>query len=222
MNMNKTILLLYMENYLTRDTIIAALLFCLLGSLIHLLAHEMGHLVGGLLSGYSLLFLQCEFLRIERDKNGRLHLKCKRERGGQCVMVPKSMERVHFIAYNVGGICANILIVALCFVLFLCSDSVYMNLLLMEVAIIGIGKILFNLIPYRTDSSMSDGYVIKLLRRDRAIQKDYAMYLNLYSSLFLGEIIDPEKYTYEREQSLNEEELVYYNEIQDIVKTLDL
>ena len=58
-----------------------------------------------------------------------------------------------------------------------------------------------------------------LLKKGDAVQKDYAMYLNLYSKILLNKPIVLQQYTYERENYDNQDELLYYMEIQDILKS---
>jgi len=45
------------------------------------------------------------------------------------------------------------------------------------------------------------------------------MYLNLYSKILLNKPIVLQQYTYERENYDNQDELLYYMEIQDILKS---
>ena len=54
-----------------------------------------------------------------------------------------------------------------------------------------------------------------------AVQKDYAMYLMLYGKLFLDETVSAQEFVYEREVSADENEMLYYNEIQDILHSIN-
>ena len=58
-----------------------------------------------------------------------------------------------------------------------------------------------------------------LLKKGDAVQKDYAMYLNLYSKILLNKPIIRQQYIYERENYTDRDELLYYMEIQDILKS---
>ena len=195
-----------------------ALLLYFLCSAIHLLAHESGHYLGGAISGYSLLCLQLGALSIV-VKNNKPTIFWKASLSGQCVMIPKTATSVWYKAYNLGGIFTNALVVILSFLLLLCN-SFWTSLLFVELLCVGVQKVLVNAIPHKTNSVPNDAYIVKLLKRNEAIQKDYAMYLKLYGKLFLDEDISPQDFMYEREVSEDEDEMLYYNEIQDILSSL--
>lgn len=135
------------------------------------------------------------------------------------MMIPKTAVSIRYKAYNLGGISANVFVVTLSFLLLL-NNSFWTSLLFVELLCVGTQKVLVNAIPHKTNSIPNDAYVVKLLKRDEAIQKDYAMYLRLYGKLFLDEDISPQDFMYEREVSEDEEEMLYYNEIQDILSFL--
>lgn len=217
-NVAVAITFLFFENRLLWSSIGITLLFYFLSSAIHLLAHEIGHFIGGVISGYELLCLQLGPLNIIR-KNNKPTLMWKDSLSGQCIMIPKQISPVRFKAYNVGGILANALVVILSFLILL-LNSFWTSLLFTELVCIGIQKILVNAIPHKTNSVPNDGYIIKILKKDKAIQKDYAMYLKLYSKLFLDEDISSQEFVYERKVSVDEDEMQYYNEIQDILRSL--
>lgn len=210
---------LIFENQLTSVGVGFAVAFYCLSSSIHLLAHESGHLIGGILSGYRLLCLQFGPLNIVRNAKGKLTLMWRSRLSGQCIMISNQIEAVHFKLYNLGGVFANILILTLSFVL-LYFDSFYLSLLFIELLFVGVQKAVVNLIPHKTHSIPNDGYVVKLLKQNKAVQQDYAIYLTLYGKLFLGEQINPLDYMYERKVSDDENEMLYYNEIQDILVEL--
>lgn len=195
-----------------------ALLLYFLCSAIHLLAHESGHYFGGAISGYSLLCLQLGALNIVVNNN-KPTISWKASLSGQCVMIPKTATSVRYKAYNLGGIFTNAFVVILSFLLLLCN-SFWTSLLFVELMCVGVQKVLVNAIPHKTNSIPNDAYIVKLLKRNEAIQKDYAMYLRLYGKLFLDEDISPQDFMYEREVSEDEDEMLYYNEIQDILSSL--
>lgn len=195
-----------------------ALLCYFLCSAVHLLAHEIGHFFGGAISGYSLLCLQLGALNIV-VKNNKPTLFWKASLSGQCVMIPKSVTEVRYKAYNLGGIFTNALAVILSFLLLLCN-SFWTSLLFIEILCIGLQKILVNAIPHKTGSTLNDAYVVKLLKRNATVQKDYAIYLLLYRKLFLNETILVQEFMYEREASADEDEMIYYNEIRDILNSI--
>jgi hypothetical protein len=196
-----------------------ALLLYFLSSAIHLLAHESGHYMGGAISGYSLLYLQLGALNIV-VKNNKPTLFWKASLNGQCVMIPKSTTAVRYKAYNLGGIFTNALVVGLSFLLLL-YNSFFASLLFIEIFCVGIQKVLVNAIPHKTNSIPNDAYVVSLLKRNVDVQKDYVMYLKLYGKLFLDETFLVQEFVYEREVSADENEMLYYNEIQDILHSIN-
>ncbi len=213
-----TIAFLFFEKQLTVAGIGVAVAFYCLSSSIHLLAHESGHFIGGVISGYRLLRLQLGPLNIVRNQKGKLALIWKSQLSGQCIMVPKQTESVRFKAYNLGGVFSNLFVCVLSFALLL-FNSFYLSLLFVEFLFIGVQKAIVNLIPHKTHSIPSDGYVVKLLKQDKAVQRDYVVYLTLYEKLFLSEQINPQDYMYERETTNDEDTMLYYNEIQDILNS---
>ena len=214
-----TFAFLRFENYLTGTSLMVAFLSYLLSSAIHLLVHESGHFIGGVASGYKLLCLQLGPMNIVAGKSNKLSIIWKGSLSGQCIMLPKYIENVRFKAYNMGGIIANVVLMIFSFVLLL-MDSFLTALLFLELICVGVQKIIVNAVPHKTNSVPNDGYIIKILKKDKAIQKDYAMYLRLYGKLFLDEDISPQDFMYERKASEDEDEMLYYNEIQDILGSL--
>ena len=100
-------------------------------------------------------------------------------------------------------------------------NSFWADLLFIELLIVGVQKILVNSIPHKTNSLPNDGYIIRLLKKSVAVRKDYAMYLKLYGKLFLEEEIKPQEFKYEREPSTDADEVLYYNEILDILSSVE-
>lgn len=182
---------------------------------LQLIAHEAGHFLGGVCSGYRLLLLQLGALRIEKRPGEKCRLSWERSLAGQCIMIPKNAEKVAFRAYNLGGIGANFLVMALGSGLLLCQWF-YGQMLFVALVAVGLQKILANSIPDLSDGSPNDGYVLWLLRK-KEVRKDYALYLQLYEKLYWEEAVDPAAFTYERQPAASEAELLYYHEIQDIL-----
>ena len=199
--------------------ILAIALFCVLSTFQGAM-HEVGHYVGGRVSGYKLVFLKIGPVVLKANRKGRLSISVQRKMGGQCVMLPKEREVIRYRAYNVGGIVANIIVTlgasALLFV-----DSDLVTLIFIELAFAGVLKIVSNLIPQMHDSYPTDGYILKLLKKRPLVQRDYAKYLSLYASMFWDEEICIDDYRYDREETDAEEELLYYEGIQDLLSDLD-
>ena len=55
------------------------------------------------------------------------------------------------------------------------------------------------------------------LKRNGAVRRDYANYLELFGKQFLNEEYAPEDYIYNREEASEPSELVYYNAIRDLL-----
>ena len=192
--------------------------FYCLASAVHLVAHETGHFIGGVISKYRLLCLQLGPMLIIKNQNNKIEFKWKPSLSGQCIMIPPDAEALRFKAYNLGGVIANLLMVALS-LLFLLCDSFYCSFIMVELLCVGIQKVAVNLIPHTTNSIPNDGYVVKLLNRNAAVQRDYAMYLQLYRKLFFNEPILLNEYQYKRDEPASACELLYYKEIQDILSS---
>ena len=92
---------------------------------------------------------------------------------------------------------------------------------MIELVFVGAYKILVNLIPHKTNGVPNDGYIVKMLDAHIAMRKDYALYLRIYADTFLNKAISPSDYQYERNESLSDDELLYYNEIQEILKSIN-
>lgn len=214
------VVFLYSENRLSWSFGGIALLFYLLCSAVHLVAHESGHFIGGAMSGYKLLLLQLGPINIIASKNNSPQILWKWIIGGQCIMLPNHLENVHFKTYNMGGIVANAILMAFSIML-LQLDSFWTSLLFIEFICVGVKKISINAVPHKTNLIPNDGYVIKSLSKNKAVQQDYAFYLRLYGKLFLKEEIVVSDFKYEREITGNENEMMYYNEIQDILSNLE-
>lgn len=213
-----TVVFLYFKNCLTFHYLAIALVLYFVSSAVHILTHESGHFFGGAVSGYRLLYFQIGPLYIVM-KDGKRSFMWARSVGGQCVMIPKRTDKIHFAAYNIGGVAANVLVFFLSLSL-LIPESLLCTILFVEVACVGVQKIFINAIPNKSDSAPNDGYITKLLKKDEAVRKDYAMYLSLYGKLFLEEEIVLQDYIYERKETDNAAEMIYYNEIQNILKSL--
>ena len=121
---------------------------------------------------------------------------------------------------NLGGVIANAIIAALSTLLML-PNNFYLLMMMIELVFVGAYKILVNLIPHKTNGVPNDGYIVKMLDAHIAMRKDYALYLRIYADTFLNKAITPSDYQYERNESLSDDELLYYNEIQEILKSIN-
>lgn len=210
---------LYLEMKLSFFTIGIVLVLLSFSSAIHLFAHECGHLIGGLASGYKLVYLQVGPINLEVDKLKKISFSLQHTHGGLCIMFPPKTADIRYKAYNLGGICANafISIISLPLLLF---NSFYATLFFVQLLFIGIIKIITNLFPNINHDVPNDGYILRLLKNNAAVQKDYLHYLSLYAALFRNENICPNEYLYVREPTKNDAELLYYNGIQNLLKSI--
>ena len=181
--------------------------------------HEVGHFVGGKISGHKLVVLQIGRGNLIGNRKGKLSFAFRKTRGGQCIMLPPDKVPVKYIAYNIGGVMLNALVVLGCATLLFINSHIT-TLVFIEVAFSGFFKIITNLIPSIRNGAPTDGYVLKLLKKNSFVQRDYVKYLSLYSALFWKEKICKEDYIYEREAENNASELLYYNGIQDLLSDL--
>lgn len=182
--------------------------------------HELGHLLGGKLSGHKLVALQIGRGNLICNRKGKLSLSFRKTRGGQCIMLPPNGNPVRYIAYNMGGVILN------AFIMLVCVGLLFINLhittlIYIEVVFSGFFKVIANLIPNIRNGVPTDGYVLKLLKNNSAVQRDYVKYLSLYSALFWEEEICKEDYIYNREAANNASELLYYNAIRDLLGDLN-
>lgn len=181
--------------------------------------HEVGHFIGGKLSGYKLVALQIGRGNLICSREGSFSFSFRKTRGGQCIMLPPDRTPVMYIAYNIGGVIFNALAVLGCIALLFLNSHIA-TLAFIEVTFSGVFKITVNLTPSIKNGAPTDGYVLKLLKKNSFVQRDYAKYLSLYSALFWKEKICKEDYIYEREDANNASEMLYYNGIQDLLSDL--
>ena len=200
-------------------TVLIALATLCLSCVFHAAMHDVGHYFFGRLSGYKLVVLQFSRFNLICSRDGRFSIAFRKTKGGQCIMLPPDKTPVRYVAYNLGGIMFNILIALASGALLLLNRPIF-TLLFIELFFIGIYKICANAIPTMKSSAPTDGYVLKLLRKKPAVQYDYARYLSLYSAMFWEEKIDTKDFTYDREPTDRAEELIYYDEICDMLREL--
>lgn len=184
---------------------------------IHLAVHELGHLVGGLMSGYSLVFFSVGGVRLSYRKKKKISISIGKSRGGQCVMEPRKPEKRRYLLYNLGGAAANLLLTLAAGALLLIGLH-STNLLFINLAVVGMQKIVINCIPRIANGVPNDAYVIKLLSRNPYTQKDYCMYLKLFAAYYRENPVDSSDYMYDRPLDVAENELLYYREMQSILE----
>ncbi|MCX4265069.1 MAG: hypothetical protein OSJ37_10220 [Muribaculaceae bacterium] len=129
--------------------------------------HEAGHLLCGLLTGYkfvSFRIFNFTFVRID----GRLRIKRYAVAGtaGQCLLLPpdKSPEQIPTGWYNIGGVLANMLAVAVMLPLLLVEMPPLAAEAVMIFIIVNAFMLLLNGVPMRIGGVGNDGYNMRLLR----------------------------------------------------------
>lgn len=167
-----------------------------------------------------LLFFRFGPFNLVKTEKTKIKFTWLKTHGGQCVMYPSQTSTIKYKAYNLGGVIANAIIAALSTLLML-PNNFYLLMMMIELVFVGAYKILVNLIPHKTNGVPNDGYIVKMLDAHIAMRKDYALYLRIYADTFLNKAISPSDYQYERNESLSDDELLYYNEIQEILKSIN-
>lgn len=200
-------------------TVVLAFVIFYLSFVIQGAFHEVGHFIGGKLSGHKLVVLQIGRGNLICNRKGKLSFCFRKTRGGQCIMLPPDRVPVKYIAYNIGGVMLNALVALGCIALIFINSRI-VTLICIEVVFSGIYKVITNLIPSIKNGAPTDGYVLKLLKKNSFVQRDYAKYLSLYSALFWKEKICIEDYKYEREAVNEASEMLYYDGIEDLLSDL--
>lgn len=141
----------------------------LLGVYLQVAAHEAGHLVCGLLSGYRFCSYRLGSFMLIRE-SGKLRLRRLKIAGtaGQCLLAPPPWsEDLPVILYNLGGCLANLLMSALCLLLWLALRHHWLGGLPLIAALTGVGMALTNGIPMRVGGVDNDGRNARHLGKDR-------------------------------------------------------
>ncbi|MBQ8404377.1 MAG: M50 family metallopeptidase [Clostridia bacterium] len=137
---------------------------------VHIIAHEAGHLIFGLLTGYKF----CSFrigsaIIVKEDGKYKLKNYSLAGTGGQCLMAPPEMRegKVPYVLYNFGGVIINLIIGAVCLVLFLAlPEATFLSVALIMSVFIGFFTAATNGIPMQTGLVSNDGYNALSLGKD--------------------------------------------------------
>lgn len=187
------------------------------GSVAQMALHETGHLLGGLCSGYKLVFFQVGPLRLVSSGDGKLSLRIRWERCGQCVMAPESLWRIRYVRYNAGGILANLLVCT--GALLLCRlVTGYGGLFFLQLFFAGLPKLYTNCFPCLSGGCPNDAYILRLLTVNPVCRKDYGTYLYVYARRFWGVPVRRQDYAYERTEEGKKAERIYYDALWDLLE----
>lgn len=155
-----------------------------------MIIHEAGHLVFGLLTGYRFSSFRIGNLMWVKE-NGKIkfHRMSLAGTGGQCLMCPPDMVdgKMPFVLYNLGGSIMN-LIAALIFTgaYFLCRNVLYLPMIFLMAAVLGVGFALINGIPMRLGTIDNDGYNAKSLGKSSAALHSFWVQLKVTEQLTKG------------------------------------
>lgn len=129
----------------------AFLVFAVIAFYLHVIIHETGHLVFGLASGYSFSSFRILNMMWQKEENGQIRF-CRFTldgTAGQCLMKPPELKenRMPYFLYNIGGITANALLVALAAGVMCIKPGDIAQILFSELVVMGIVMVLTNGLP---------------------------------------------------------------------------
>lgn len=151
--------------------------------------HEAGHLLCGLLTGYRFVsFRIFNFTFIRTD--GRLKVKRYAVAGtaGQCLLLPpdKSLEQIPTGWYNLGGVLANMLAVAVMIPLLFVDLHPLAVVAVVIFIIVNVFMLLLNGVPMCIGGIGNDGYNMLLLRRSSVSKQGFVSQLRSNAMIQAG------------------------------------
>ncbi len=137
--------------------------------------HEAGHLVCGLLTGYRFCSYRLGgWMLLREDDCLRLCRLKIAGTAGQCLMAPPPWsEDLPVILYNLGGCLGNLLLSALCLLLWLPLRGHWLSALPLVTALAGVAMALTNGIPMRVGGVDNDGRNAKNLGNDAVAKRAF-------------------------------------------------
>lgn len=155
-----------------------------------ILIHEAGHLVFGLLGGYRFSSFRIgSFMWIREEGKLRLKRYSLAGTGGQCLMAPPNVPagEMPVVLYNFGGCLLNLISAGIFFCLERVTDGyLWISMLFMMLAVIGLVFALSNGIPLRLGTLDNDGYNALSLRKDPQARYSFWLQLKLNEQLLYG------------------------------------
>ncbi len=158
--------------------ILGGLLMLYLAFLLQIILHEGGHMVFGLLTGYKFVSFNVLGFIWTRGADGKL----RRGRmqiagaGGQCLMAPPdyNVGRFPYTLYNLGGVLANLIVSAVCFLLAIpAADIPALFLFLMEMGLVGVIFAALNGLPLPVAAIQNDGKNQLCISKDEAARRAF-------------------------------------------------
>ena len=154
--------------------------------------HELGHFLGGLFTAHKFLLFYAGPFGITRTLEGGYKVSWNKSRGYQCVMIP---QKDHYVLYNLGGVLANLISVAVAVMIMIISREV--SMLLLAIIFSGSAKALGNAIPIMSADGPNDAKIVAMLRQNPLEKYQYFRYMKVYEAYFCGQPMqlypDPEK-----------------------------
>lgn len=178
------------------------------------LLHELGHFIGGKIDGYHLLYLDFAIFRIT-NKDGKIRMCFHFPFSLQTAMYPNKQNDKWFL-YNAGGIIMNILTGMVLLFLSFKTSGIFL-LFLLQMSITNNCCAAINAIPCKSNDKPNDGWIIRLLFSSLPARKDFLYYLQLYRDIFFHLTVEKKLYEYQRDETSNDDELIFYNEIQSML-----
>lgn len=143
----------------------------LIGYNVAVIIHEAGHLVFGLLSGYRFSsFRIWSFMFVRQDGKIRLCRQKISGTGGQCLLTPPDGDDMNapVIMYNLGGCIFNLILSAVCFLLFIYLGNLpILSVTLLFTAIISTITLITNGLPIIIGGMPNDGLNAYVLAKDK-------------------------------------------------------
>jgi|GEM_PF-3224774 len=144
---------------------------CMVAVMLHILVHEMGHVIFGKLSGYKFMAIIVLGMCLVKDngKIRRTHLPLMGAAGGTLILPEGGFkEDTPYRMMLLGGAFMNILLAAVCGIVFIMDIHPLLNVFMWGGMIIGIFVAIPNLIPFSFGFMVNDAMMIRLFKKDEA------------------------------------------------------
>ncbi len=161
-----------------------------LAMLVQIVVHEAGHLIFGLMSGYRFVSFNVLGFIWQKDENGKLRLGRMQiaGAGGQCLMAPPDYHggSFPFTLYNLGGVLINLIAAALCGLLALAIPVLWLKILLLMQALVGVFFALTNGLPIPVANLQNDGKNLLCIRKDLHARRAFWVQMSAAAALARG------------------------------------
>lgn len=154
----------------------------------HVYIHECGHMIFGRMTGYTFQSIRFgSFMFVKIDGKVKIKKYSLAGTGGQCLMLPpENSTDVPVVAYNLGGIFANLIFSAIFFMLIIILPlPMIVRIVFAYLILLGIGLAIINGIPL--SSLSNDGYNAMCLRKDKDARQAFKISLMINDRITNGE-----------------------------------